>query len=119
VDPKAYTIFEAPIKKKYEIRYESECLFRMRKEIATNYKSKKKADKYHKIQQNSKVFLQTNCLHPCIISFFLHFLSAYSLIINSYDKDFAMSFVMEISLFIIDSLQKFPSVSQLAIGNVM
>jgi hypothetical protein len=32
---------------KQKIRYETECLFRMRKEIKTNYKSQK-ADKYHK-----------------------------------------------------------------------
>jgi len=42
VEPEAYTVFEAPVKKKeYKIRYESEYLFRMRKEIATNYKSRK------------------------------------------------------------------------------
>ena len=43
VRPEAYTILRTPLRKriknyKYKIRYESECLYRMRKEITTNYK---------------------------------------------------------------------------------
>jgi hypothetical protein len=48
----AYTVFGAHFKKRkqnyeYKIRYEGEYLFRMRKEITTNFKFIK-ADKYHK-----------------------------------------------------------------------
>jgi hypothetical protein len=53
-------------KKKYKIRYKGKYLFRMRKEITTNYKFKK-ADKYHKhhkIQKNNTlvIFLLIICL---------------------------------------------------------
>jgi hypothetical protein len=50
----------------YKIRYKGEYLFRMRKEITTNYKFKK-ADKYHKhhkIQKHNSpvIFLLIICL---------------------------------------------------------
>jgi len=43
VGPEVYTILRPLLRKriqnyKYKIRYESECLFRMRKEITTNYR---------------------------------------------------------------------------------
>ena len=47
----------------YKIKYESEYLFGMRKEITTNFRVDK-ADKYHinhKIQKNNIIFLLTNC----------------------------------------------------------
>jgi hypothetical protein len=60
VGPKAYPIFGALFKKKYKIRYETEYLFRMRKEITPNYKFKNagKYPKHHKIQKNNIYFYQ-------------------------------------------------------------
>jgi hypothetical protein len=76
----AYTSFGTHFKKikqnyEYKIRYESEYLFRMRKEITINFKFKK-ADQYHKhnkIQKNNVLVLLISCLeYPCN-TFFLHF----------------------------------------------
>jgi hypothetical protein len=62
----AYTILRPLLRKriqndKYNIRYESECLFRMRKEITTNNKFLKvdKDHKHQKIQKNNIIFLLT------------------------------------------------------------
>jgi len=38
IEREAYTILRSLLGKEYKIRYECECLFRMRKEITTNYK---------------------------------------------------------------------------------
>jgi tRNA splicing ligase len=69
---KLIKVWGAPLRKRiqnyeHKIRYESEYLFRMRKEVTTNYKFEK-ADKYHKghkIQKNYVIFLSFNCrTHP-------------------------------------------------------
>ena len=60
VGPEAYTIFWALFKKKeYKIRYECEYLFRMRKEITTNYKLKKpdKCHKHHKLRKQRNILI--------------------------------------------------------------
>jgi tRNA splicing ligase len=62
----------------YKIKYESEYLCGMRKEITTNYRVDK-ADKYHKhhkIQRNNMIFLLTNCLTHLYSTFLPTFLAA-------------------------------------------
>jgi hypothetical protein len=56
--PEVYTIFGALFNNRiqsyeYTVRGEGECLFRIRREITTNYKSEK-ADMYHKITTSRK-----------------------------------------------------------------
>jgi hypothetical protein len=68
VGPEPCKILGAHFKKKntnyeYKIMYERKYLFRMRKEITTNYEFIKKTDRYHKhhnIQKNNTVFLLIN-----------------------------------------------------------
>ena len=72
VGSEANKILGAPLRKriqnyKHKIRYEREYLFRMKKEVTTNYKFEK-ADKYHTVQKVQKIYvivLSFNCrTHP-------------------------------------------------------
>jgi ATP-dependent RNA circularization protein (DNA/RNA ligase family) len=77
VGHEAYTILGAHCKKikqnyEYKIKYGREYLFRMRKEITTNFKFKnsEKNHKHHNIQKNNTIVLliTRNCLkHQCNI----------------------------------------------------
>jgi hypothetical protein len=68
VGPEANIILGSSLRRRiqnyeHKIRYESEYLFRMRKEVTTNYKYEE-ADKYHKgnnAQKNYVIFLLFNC----------------------------------------------------------
>jgi hypothetical protein len=81
----------------HKIRYETEYLFRRRKEITSNYKFKNagKCPKHNKIQKNSIYFYQLTAWHSSIILSFLHVLAAYSLVASSYDNDFVISFSIQ------------------------
>jgi hypothetical protein len=73
----------------YKIRYESEYLFRMRKEITTNYKLKKLTNT-NNITKSIKITQLIHCLTYLYNTFFIHSLSAYYLIVSLYDNDFVI-----------------------------